>query len=78
MSWVEKRQFMGGLVWYEKNKGWNPGRKAHLYRLYFGCWPNDARVKDVEPILPSGKIGNLIRHVLIKSAKQYQKQKEAE
>lgn len=72
-DWVEKRQFMGMLQYLEQKKNWNPGRKAHLYKLYFGVFPNDNRVKSVSPIMPNGKIGNLVKHVLIKSVKQYQK-----
>lgn len=74
-SWIEKRQFMGMLKYLENKHGWRSGRKAHLYKLYFGVWPNDQRVKNVSPIEPDGLIGNLVKHVIIKSAKIYQKQK---
>jgi len=72
-DWDMKRMVMAGFVWYERAKGWNPGRKAHLYRALFGCWPNDRRVKNVPPVEPEGKAANLIKYALIKSAKSYQK-----
>lgn len=75
MSWADKRRFMAGLVWYEKNRGWNPGRKAHLYKIYFGVWPNDKRVRDVMPIEPDDKTMGLIKHVLIKSSYEYKHKK---
>ena len=72
-TWAEKRQFMGMLQYLENEKKWNSGRKAHLYKLFFGCWPNDQRVRDVAPIKPIGKLGNMVKHVLIKSAMIYKK-----
>jgi len=75
LSWADKRKFAGALLWYEKKKGWNPGRKAHLYRLVFGVWPNDPRVKYVSPIEPGDdKISKLVKYALIKSAKSYKKE----
>ena len=73
LSWSEKRMIMAGLVWYEQNKGWNPGRKAHLYKTLTSAWPNDKRLKGVPAAKPEGRIYNLIQYAFIKSAKAYKK-----
>lgn len=68
---AEKRQFMGMLQFLEDKNNWNPGRKSHLYKSYFNVWPN--KYKGVGPIEPHGELGNLVKHVIIKSAKAYKK-----
>jgi len=72
-DWDFKRRVMGGFVWYERQKSWNPGRKAHLYRTLFGVWPNSPQVKNVPAIEPEGKVANMIKYAFIKSAKSFQK-----
>jgi len=75
MTWDDKRKLMGALIWQVQKKGYNRGWAAHSYKAYFGVWPNDPRVKNVSAIEPQGNIKNLLTHILIKKAKQYQKQK---
>lgn len=77
MNWADKRRLMGMLVWMQDAKKWHPGRKKHLYREIFNVWPNSPNVKNVSPIIPTGKLDNLIKYAIIKSAKRYQKQKAA-
>lgn len=69
MSWPEKIEIFAGLKWWELKKDWNPGRKAHLYRLLTTVWPNDPRLKDALPKKPSGHAANMIKYLFIKSAK---------
>jgi len=73
LTWAEKRMVIAGLEWWCREKGWSRGRSAHLYRSLTGVWPNDYRLKGVGPVKPEGKIYNLIRYTIIKSAKSYQK-----
>ena len=77
-TWDDKRKLMGALKWHVKKKGYRNGWAAHSYKDFFGVWPNDKRVKEVSPIEPTGTIKNLLTHILIKKAKQYQKQKAAQ
>ena len=73
MDWVDKRIFYGTLLYHAKEKGYKKGWAAHGYKSLMGVYPNDSRVKDVEPIKPEGKFQNLLKHILIKKAKSYQK-----
>lgn len=45
-SWEEKIVFMGGLKAYAAEHGYETGWIAHKYKVRFGCWPNDPRVKN--------------------------------
>jgi len=76
-SWDDKRKLMGALQWHVEKKGYRNGWAAHTYKDFFGVWPNDKRVKDVAAIEPQGNIKNLLTHILIKKAKQYQKKRAA-
>jgi len=76
-DWDDKRKLMGALRFHAAVKGYKDGWALHSYRDFFGCWPNDRRVKEVSPIEPTGTIKNLLTHILIKKAKQYQKMKAA-
>lgn len=77
MPWDDKRKLMGALMWHCQKKGYKEGWAKHSYKSYFNVWPNDPRVKSVAPIKPEGFTKNLLQHILIKKAKQYQKQKAA-
>ena len=72
-DWDDKRKLMGALRFHAAVKGYKDGWALHSYRDYFGCWPNDKRVKHVSAIEPQGNIKNLLTHILIKKAKQYKK-----
>lgn len=48
-TWGEKAEFMAGLKAYAHAHGYQAGWAANKYRARFGVWPNDARVKHVEP-----------------------------
>jgi len=61
----------------QNDKGWNPGRKKHLYREIFNVWPNSPNVKNVSPIKPEGELANMVKYAIIKSAMKYKKLKTA-
>jgi|GEM_PF-2159422 len=72
LGWDDKSRFIAGLRWYAEKKGYKSGWVSHAYRDVMGVWPNDRRL-DVGPIEPIGKARNLLKYVLIKKAKAYQK-----
>jgi len=76
-SWTDKRRRMGMLTYMQNDKGWNPGRKKHLYREIFSVWPNSPNVKNVSPIKPEGDLANMVKYAIIKSAMKYKKLKAA-
>jgi len=76
-SWTDKRRIMGMLTYMQNDKGWNPGRKKHLYREIFNVWPNSPNVKNVSPIKPEGELANMVKYAIIKSAMKYKKLKTA-
>jgi len=69
MTTADKRRIFGMMKWLEAEKGWNPGRKAHLFKSIFSVWPN--KYHDVEPIKPCGELSNMVKYAIIKSAKRY-------
>ena len=77
-DWGLKRMFMGALRWYCKQKGYKDGWAVHSYKDFFGVWPNDERVKYAPAIKPEGEVEMLLKHILIKKAKAYQKQQAKE
>jgi len=77
-DWGTKRRLMGALLWHCQQKGYAKGWATHSYKDYFGVWPNDERVKYAPPIKPEGDVAMLLKHILIKKAKRYQKQKRSE
>ena len=74
--WSDSEKIMayGMLKHQEKQYGWNPGRKAHLYKTIFGVWPY-GKVRRAAPTKPSGMMGGMIKWANIKSAKAYQKRR---
>lgn len=44
-TWPEKQQFIAGLRAFAREHGYQEGWIAHKYRVRFGVWPNDERVK---------------------------------
>lgn len=76
-TWADKRMLMAALNWHAQQKGYKNGWASHSYRDFFGVWPQDSRVKDVPPTKPEGKVALLLKHILIKKAKQYKKIKGA-
>lgn len=72
-SLADKRRIMGMLVYMQNDKGWNPGRKKHLYREIFNVWP--VNLKGVSAIKPEGELSNMVKYAIIKSAMKYKKMK---
>lgn len=73
MTRVDKRRIYGMLVYMQNDKGWNPGRKKHLYREIFNVWPRN--LKGVAAIKPEGELSNMVKYAIIKSATKYKKMK---
>lgn len=73
MTFIDKRRIMGMLVYMQNDKGWNPGRKKHLYREIFSVWPKN--LKGVAAIKPEGELSNMVKYAIIKSAAKYKKMK---
>ena len=69
-DWHEKRAFMAQLKAYRLLKGKAEGWVAHKYRAKFGVWPNDPRVRYVEP---AGTISPEVRSWLTAQAIRYAK-----
>lgn len=68
MAKEEKRDILRQFMQYVAERNGNPGRPAHLYKAYFGVWPN--AFKDVRPsgtITP--EIQSYIKHLAIKYAR---------
>ncbi|MEJ8571263.1 DEAD/DEAH box helicase [Microbaculum marinum] len=55
-DWSVKVSFIQQLKRYAQDKGRSPGWVAHAYREYYGCWPNDRRLKDAEPAAGVGEV----------------------
>lgn len=68
-DYLVKAQFYAQLVWYERDKGYKKGFAAHKYREAMGVWPNDKRLKEVEPFPPTLEVRNWIKSRQIAYAK---------
>lgn len=68
-SWEDKAAFSAGLHGYARDKGYSVGWVAHKYKERFGVWPNDKRVKHVNPEAPNAEVQKFIQHLNIKSAR---------
>ena len=65
-DWSSKIQFYGELKGYASRKQYSAGWCAYQYRSRAGVWPNDARLKSVQPITPSTDLLGWIKHQAIK------------
>lgn len=68
-TWGEKQAFMAGLKAFAAEHGHKEGWVAHKYRAKFGVWPNDARVRDVEPQAYSPELRSWLKSQQIRWAK---------
>jgi superfamily II DNA or RNA helicase len=53
--WPEKASFYAQALGYAREKGFKDGWAANKYKAKFGVWPNDVRVRNVQPE-PPGKL----------------------
>lgn len=71
--WPAKQAFYAGLKSYGEERGYKPGFAAVQYKEKFGVWPNDARLRDVQPGPITADVANWIRHQRIRAAKAKQR-----
>lgn len=69
-TWADKQAIMAGLKTYAHIHGYQPGWVAHKYHEKFGVWPNDPRVKHVQPGAVSTELERWIRSQAIRWAKR--------
>ena len=68
-DWDHKRMWMAALKSYANQRGYKPGWAAMKYRDRYGVWPNDPRVKHVEPGPITPEVAGWIKSSLIRFAK---------
>ena len=68
--WEEKIAFMGQCKRYCTQYKKNPNKAIHLYREFYGVWPNDNRVRSAPEIPISDKVMQYIRSRNIRYAKR--------
>lgn len=71
----EKAKFYAELKAQAKAKGYKPGWAAWTYRERLGVWPNDPRLKNVQPSQPSAETLAWLKHLQIKKAKRKEKER---
>lgn len=71
-DWDHKRMWMAALKSYANQRGYKPGWAAMKYRDRYGVWPNDPRVKHVEPGPITPEVHGWIKSSLIRFAKARQ------
>lgn len=69
---AEKRQYLGMLRFWVKQKGYNPKMVTAKYKTRYGCWIHHS-LDNTAPIEPDKNFLNLMRHDQIKYAKSKQK-----
>jgi DNA repair protein RadD len=68
-SWDAKAVFMAGLKLYAQTHGYKAGWAANKYRERYGVWPNDPRVRDVQPAQYDVETARWIKSSQIRFAK---------
>lgn len=69
-TWEQKRTFYAQVKGYVQSMGKKPGYAAHLYRRRYTVWPNDQRVKSVQPMPCGTEVSRWITHTQIRYAKR--------
>jgi superfamily II DNA or RNA helicase len=68
-DWPTKIAFIGGLKTLAAEQGKKDGWVAHKYREFYGCWPNDPRVKNAPMKPPTESALSWIKASRIRYAK---------
>ena len=71
-GWLEKQAFIAELRLHAKLTTKKEAWVAHKYREKFGVWPNDARVRDVQP---SARVSDVTRNWIRAQAIRYARSK---
>lgn len=71
-SITEKARFHAELKDIARARGYKEGWAARKYRERLGVWPNDPRIKQVDPLEPSVETQRWVQHTQIKWAKSKQ------
>ncbi len=66
-SWDQKQQFMSELKGYAMKKGYKQGWAAYQYKLKYGVWGSDKRVKDAPPKAPTMLVMGWVKHQAMKN-----------
>lgn len=72
-GWIEKALIHAELKGLAQERGYSPGWAANQFREFFGVWPNDPRVRSVNPMKPSQKTRDWVRSRQIAFAKERQR-----
>jgi superfamily II DNA or RNA helicase len=65
-SWSEKIEFFAQLLGHEKEKKYKKGWAANQYRERSGVWPNDSRLKNQAPRVPTAILTGWLQSQKIK------------
>jgi DNA repair protein RadD len=68
-SIADRAGFFGELRGHAREKGYADGWAAHKFKEKFGAWPNDPRIRNAVPLVPTLKTLSWIRSRQIVSAK---------
>lgn len=69
-DWKDKVRWAAMLKGYAREHGYADGWFAHKYRERYSVWPNDPRVRNVEPMKPDSAVSGWIRSRMIAYAKR--------
>ena len=68
-SMAEKAQFFAELQWVARERGYQTGWAANQYRMRFGVWPNDPRIRYAGSASPTLATRNWLKSRAIAWAK---------
>ena len=69
-GWIEKAFFHAELKGLARERGYSTGWASNQFRERFGVWPNDPRVRSVDPMKPSQETRDWVRLRQIAFAKE--------
>ena len=69
-DWPDKVRWAAMLKGYARDHGYADGWFAHKYRERYAVWPNDPRVRGVEPMTPDSQVSGWVRSRMIAYAKR--------